>query len=215
MAEPASEASYLPLVAASDTLDVVADTASTTGRNPVKILPLENDTGTKVSLDPFATDPNATFPQDGFITVKGSTVTYTPAAGFVGTDSFDYSVHDKAGDTGTGTIAVTVTDNALPTGAVAPDAVNDSFTVDSPKAAKLDVLLNDTSSDGSKLFITSFNEPDHGTLSLKGSQLTYHAESGYTGPNSFSYEVYNKTGLHDAAQVSLDVRHGGGAAARR
>ena len=151
MAEPVSQVTDLSLAAADSPITIARDTASTTGRDPVKISPLANDTGDHLTLDPFASDPHATFPQDGFITVKGSTVTYTPGAGFEGTDEFQYSVHDKAGNSDFGIISVDVADNPLPAGAVAPDRPADSFPGRHSKAVKLDVLHNDVSGDGSKL----------------------------------------------------------------
>ncbi|MCB9676457.1 MAG: tandem-95 repeat protein [Alphaproteobacteria bacterium] len=46
--------------------------------------------------------------QGGTITTDGSVVTYTPAAGFEGTETFTYDVSDGNGGTSTGTVTVTV-----------------------------------------------------------------------------------------------------------
>ncbi len=93
MAEPVSQVTDLSVAAANGTMTIVEDTASTTGRDPVKISPLANDTGDHLQLDSFMTEPDGDASHHGYITVKGSTVIYTPEAGFEGTDTFRYSVH--------------------------------------------------------------------------------------------------------------------------
>jgi streptogramin lyase len=46
--------------------------------------------------------------QGGVVQLAGSTLTYTPATGFVGTDSFTYTVFDSRGASTQGTVTVTV-----------------------------------------------------------------------------------------------------------
>ena len=46
--------------------------------------------------------------QGGVVQLAGSTITYTPATGFVGTDSFTYTVFDSRGASTQGTVTVTV-----------------------------------------------------------------------------------------------------------
>ncbi|MEO3809232.1 Ig-like domain-containing protein [Sphaerisporangium sp. B11E5] len=75
------------------------DTATAQGR-PVNVPVLSNDTATA----PVIT--NVTAPGRGTATVSGTTVTYTPAPGFVGTDTFTYTVTTACG---TATAKVTVT----------------------------------------------------------------------------------------------------------
>jgi len=47
-------------------------------------------------------------PANGTVTGTGANVTYTPNAGFSGTDTFTYTVDDGKGGTDTGTVTVTV-----------------------------------------------------------------------------------------------------------
>ncbi|MDB6027986.1 MAG: hypothetical protein JWM68_4209 [Verrucomicrobiales bacterium] len=47
-------------------------------------------------------------PKNGTATLSGSTISYTPNAGFVGQDTFTYTVADGQGGTATGTVTVTV-----------------------------------------------------------------------------------------------------------
>ena len=54
---------------------------------------------------------SVTTPGDGTATINANgTVRYTPDAGFVGTDTFDYTVADGNGGSDTGTVTVTVTE---------------------------------------------------------------------------------------------------------
>jgi len=83
----------------------VADTVSTPAGTPVTIAVLANDT-----------DPNgypltiaaATQGAHGSVTISGTTVTYTPAANFLGTDSFTYTITDSLGASASATVTVAV-----------------------------------------------------------------------------------------------------------
>jgi len=84
----------------------VNDTAFTTENQPVTIAVLANDSaanGGTLSLASVGT------PQHGTVVANANnTVTYTPAAGYTGTDSFSYVVSDGQGDTASATVSVTV-----------------------------------------------------------------------------------------------------------
>ncbi|MBY8975109.1 tandem-95 repeat protein [Rhodobacteraceae bacterium NNCM2] len=94
-------------VAAVDDDPVANDDAAETQADvPVDIDVLANDVdvdGDTLSLGTIGTPANgtATANPDG-------TITYTPDAGFIGTDTFDYEVSDGAGPTDTGTVTVEV-----------------------------------------------------------------------------------------------------------
>ncbi|MEV6987369.1 Ig-like domain-containing protein [Sphaerisporangium sp. NPDC051017] len=75
------------------------DTATTQGK-PVSVPVLANDTGTAPVIS------NVTAPGRGTATISGNTVVYTPAPGFVGTDTFTYTITTACG---TATAKVTVT----------------------------------------------------------------------------------------------------------
>ncbi len=90
----------------------VDDVASTPSATPVAVDVLSNDSdadsGQTLTLVGIAGPPvngTATAEPDG-------TVTYTPDAGFKGTDTFTYTVGDGTGATATGTVTVTVSDAA-------------------------------------------------------------------------------------------------------
>lgn len=82
------------------------DTAETDEDTPVTIDVLANDSD--VDGDPLSVT-GATPGTNGATTVNpDGTITYTPDAGFSGTDTFDYTVDDGNGGTATGTVTVTV-----------------------------------------------------------------------------------------------------------
>lgn len=87
--------------------DAVNDDGVTTNFETEVIIPvLANDTDP--DFDPL-TVTGATDGANGTTTVNGDgTVTYTPNAGFSGTDTFDYSISDGNGGTDTATVTVTV-----------------------------------------------------------------------------------------------------------
>ena len=82
------------------------DTAATTRNLPVTVPVLANDT----NPDNLAlTVAIGTAPAHGTAVANpDGTVSYTPAAGFVGADTFTYTAMDPFGRTGTATVTVTV-----------------------------------------------------------------------------------------------------------
>lgn len=93
--------------------DAVDDEGITTAFQTEVIIPvLANDTD--ADFDPL-TVTGATDGANGTTTVNGDgTVTYTPNAGFSGTDTFDYTISDGNGGTDTATVTVTVGDAPPP-----------------------------------------------------------------------------------------------------
>ena len=83
-----------------------ADYAATTQENQSVVIPvLINDCGTP----PLAVN-SVSVPGHGTVSNNGNgTVTYTPAAGFFGSDTFTYTILDGQALTATGTVRVTVT----------------------------------------------------------------------------------------------------------
>ncbi len=105
--------------------------ASTTSGTPVTINALSADSGA-IPLTLTA----VTTPAHGSATINpNNTIRYTPAPGFTGTDTFNYTADDSSGGEGTATVTVTVTqattNNNLPTSSVnsLPATEPTSFTV--------------------------------------------------------------------------------------
>jgi hypothetical protein len=82
------------------------DVATTNGGTSVTVAVLNNDVDANGD---FLTVQAATPPVHGTTLVNsGGTVTYTPAAGFFGTDRFAYTIGDGRGGTATATVTITV-----------------------------------------------------------------------------------------------------------
>ena len=108
-------------------------------------------------------------------------------------------VTDNRGATATATRQVTPT--AAPT---APDANDDEL--DAAPAGVLDVLANDEDADGDRLTVSGNTHGAHGTVScapLGG--CTYSADTGFQGPDEFTYTVRDPSGREATATVSVTV----------
>jgi alpha-tubulin suppressor-like RCC1 family protein len=124
------------------------------------------------------------------ITGGGSGLTYTPDADYCGPDSFTYTLA-PGGATATVTVTVTCVDDP-------PSTVGDSASVgEDSGATAIDVLANDTDTDGGPKTIQSVTQPAKGTVSITGggSGLTYAPDANYCNeppggsPDTFTYTL--------------------------
>ena len=134
----------------------------------------------------------------------GQAFVYTPDPGFVGLNDFFYKVTDGDGEVSIAIITVNV-------GGVVADAGDDVFTLNGEPDEFLDILFNDLGfSDPVSFQITE--QPLHGTLDITlpdplwqgGIGVFYTPDSGYHGPDEFSYEIGDGIDL-DTALVELNV----------
>ncbi|SEJ34648.1 CshA/CshB family fibrillar adhesin-related protein [Demequina mangrovi] len=120
---------------------------------------------------------------------------YTPAPGFSGIVSADYSIQDADGATDTATLTITVTPTA--------DADSGTTPVDTPlRWSAADLLDGDR---GSSLGVTSVTDPTRGTVALSSGDVVYAPAAGYSGPDAFTYTVTDSAGQTATATVSVDV----------
>jgi hypothetical protein len=89
----------------------VNDVATTTEETPVTIDVLANDSD--VDGDAL-TVSSVSVPGNGTVVIGGINVSYTPNAGFVGTDTFTYTAADGHGGAATALVTVTVTSRNEP-----------------------------------------------------------------------------------------------------
>lgn len=138
-------------------------------------------------------------PAHGTVTVNGTTnVTYTPTNGYDGADTFKYKAVNATGSSNEATVSLNVI-------AAVPVANNDSYSLYNFTDTNLNILANDTSA----LAITGITitqQPAHGTVVVNGTtNVTYKSVAGYTGPDTFKYQVSNITGPSNEATVSITV----------
>ena len=180
------------------------DSASTNQDTAVVVDVLNNDS------DPDAGDTlsvqSVTQGSNGSVTNNGSNVTYTPNAGFTGSDSFTYTVSDGNGGSDTATVNVTV--NAVNQD---PTATNDTAVTSEDTAVVVDVLNNDSDPDaGDTLSVQSVTQGSNGSVTNNGSNVTYTPNTGFTGSDSFTYTVSDGNGGSDTATVNVTVNASGG-----
>ncbi|WP_051293101.1 tandem-95 repeat protein [Citrifermentans bremense] len=144
----------------------------------------------------------------GTATAQSSgTVSYAANPGFVGTDTFTYTVHDGFGAiSNTATVTVNILDGALNT---APVAVDDAFATAEDTPVTFNLTANDTDAENNLLRggITFVTHPANGTLTLgTGGNVTYTPALNFNGANSFTYQVRDSLGLvSNTATVNLTV----------
>lgn len=139
-----------------------------------------------------------TSPDHGDISISGDSFTYTSNSGYSGDDLFIYEVADGNGGTDTATVSVSVASVNEPpvAGDVSAttsqsDSVTDSFDTTDP--------------DGDSLSHSIETGPADGSVSVSGGSFTYTPDSGFTGSDSFIYEVNDGNGGSDTATVSITV----------
>jgi hypothetical protein len=131
------------------------------------------------------------------------TLRYTPDADFFGTDSFSYSVRDAFGVVTSRTMTVAVT--ATPDRPVAADDAAGTF---AGTAVAIAVLGNDGDPDGTAVAVRDFDATSAGggSVALVGGQLRYTPGAGFTGSDSFGYDVIDPTGrISNRATVTVSV----------
>lgn len=125
----------------------------------------------------------------------GPYLVYTPNPGFVGQDILRYVVdHEHSSRSREATVSIeVVTPNAPPN--APPIALDDVVAASRNTPASIDVLANDSDSDGA-LDATSLRivaAPSHGTAVVRqtslGPRIVYTPASGYLGPDAFRYTI--------------------------
>lgn len=188
----------LPPQAAADAYTVPRDAAAT----PLAVL--ANDT------DPDGdalTVVSTTQAAHGTVALAGNAVAYRPAPGYLGADSFSYTVRDPGGLASTAKVTITV---AASTGSNhAPVAVGDAYGVsaDGP-ATTFDVLANDSDPDGDAISVAGVGKALHGTVEALANGVSYRPAPGYAGTDSFSYTIGDGRGLSSTAIVMVTVTSG-------
>ncbi len=178
------------------------DSATTTEDTPVAVNVLANDSdpdGDSLSVI-STTSPT----QGGSAVIESDdTVTYTPPADYVGTDTFDYTISDGSA-TATATVAIT-TDPVDPANSP-PTALDDSATTTEDTPVAVNVLANDSDPDGDSLSVISTTSPTQGgsTAIESDGTVTYTPPAGYVGTDTFDYTISDGTATA-AATVTVTI----------
>ncbi len=141
-----------------------------------------------------------TAPANGTAAISGNLLLYTPVAGFVGVDSFTYTISDSFGAQATATVSVTVVRPNRP-----PVANDVNASTIRTQAIDIDVLANDSDPDGDALEIIAFTQPANGSVSRVGSLLRYQPDPLFFGQDLFTYRVSDGQGGEATATVLVEV----------
>ncbi|HWN43614.1 MAG TPA: cadherin-like domain-containing protein, partial [Thermoanaerobaculia bacterium] len=138
-------------------------------------------------------------------TPAGATVTYTPNAGAIGSDSFTYTVSDFGGlvdgNTDTATVFVSISAFNRP-----PVAVDDSATTEEDTPWNVAVKANDSDPDGDPLTVASVTQGANGSAAIQaGGTVTYTPNPNFHGSDAFTYTVSDGQVFTDTATVSVTV----------
>lgn len=138
-------------------------------------------------------------PSHGTITgfdAAAGTLTYVPAAGFSGSDSFTFAASNAGGGSDRATVRITVLPAAPSCAPVSAVVVADTATA---------IAL---SCSGQAIVYAAPSTPAHGTTSAPDPNtgaLTYTPAAGYRGTDSFTYAASNAGGQSEPATVTLTI----------
>jgi VCBS repeat-containing protein len=130
--------------------------------------------------------------------------TYTPAAGYLGGESFTYRANDTGADSNMATVSITVLDIN-----VTPVAANDTYNVDEDITLVViapGVLGNDTDANGDSLTAVLVGGAAHGALTLNSNgSFTYTPSANYNGGDTFTYRVNDSKANSNTATVTIAI----------
>jgi hypothetical protein len=180
------------------------DSATTLEGQPVTLNTLSNDSdpeGDTLTITNIETPANGT----AVASADGQGIIYTPNAGFVGTDSFTYTISDGNGGTATATETIVVA--AKPN---LPPVAKDDSSATGCSAITIDVLANDSDPEDDMLNIISVTGASLGTAVASGGMIVYTPSNtcgkGNTGTDTFSYTISDGNGNTASANVTVDVK---------
>ena len=185
---------YVTVTVSDSSLVAGNGTVTTLEDGPVTVTVMNDVTyspGSTVTVTSVTQGANGTVVLNG-----DGTVTYTPNTGFYGTDSFTYTVENNSSVYATGTITVQV-------GAFDVVDTWGAFVATTPGTAdNLNVLSDSADFPGNTLTLVSVTQGAHGTVTMNSNgAVTYTPNSGYCGPDSFTYTVEDELGNTSTATV--------------
>ncbi|MES2657777.1 MAG: Ig-like domain-containing protein [Verrucomicrobiota bacterium] len=128
--------------------------------------------------------------------------TYTPVAGFFGTDSFSYHARNGFLNSGITVVSITINEVIPPPVAVADSySTNENVALVIPAAG---VLANDSDPRARPLTAVLDAGPGHGTLNLNANgNFTYTPAASFFGTDSFTYHARN--GFLNSGVVTVTI----------
>lgn len=163
----------------------------------VKIQPLRNDTDEdkdEISIEEVVK------PLHGKITQDKNVLTYYIEKGFVGVDSFAYTINDGDKISDEAYIKVTVNENKQPV------ANKDYVQFYRGNDWEINVLGNDADNEGDSIFIAEFTQPSNGQLTRTSSGFIYKTIDNLAKKDSFQYIISDGFSNSEKAMVVIDIK---------
>jgi len=180
--------------------------------NP-QTLATEQDTPLPIALT--ATDPEnnpltyaivANPDQGGQLTGVPPNMTYTPANGFNGIETFTFKANDSQLDSNVATVTITIGNGG--SGNQAP--VADSQTFATPQNTPLSIALTATDPENDPLTYSIVAVPaSGGQLTGSPPNVTYTPATGFNGVDTFTFKAKDGTLDSNVATVTITVGNGG------
>ena len=140
-------------------------------------------------------------PAHGTLSGTAPNLTYTPAAGYFGTDSFTFTVNDGELTSAPATVSITVNEIAAPN----QTPIAKAQTVSTEQGLSVQIQLLGSDRDGDALTYGVASPPAHGTLSGAAPNLRYMPAPGFTGTDSFTFTVSDGKATSAPATVTVKV----------
>lgn len=207
------ELSSEPAVATIEVLPVDGPTAHPDTYLAVRDNTVEVETSSGVLVND--TDPNGdpltaqlvNAPSNGTVTLDADgALTYTPNAGFLGTDSFTYVASDGTTSSEPATVSIIVQANG---GGDAPVVDSDEYETLEDTILNVEapgILANDFDADGDNFIANLLLPPQNGTLTLNpDGSFEYIPNEGFTGQDRFGYTASDGLLRSNAGAVTIVV----------
>ncbi|WP_178988292.1 Ig-like domain-containing protein [Winogradskyella schleiferi] len=199
---------YITVGGLANTTDAIADINNTYVGQPVSGNVLTNDEDFEGDNQTVTANTN---PANGTVTVNpDGSYTYTPNPGFIGEDTFEYTICDDGNPQACDTATVYI--EVLPEGSPeneAPIANADTATTPEGSPINIVVLSNDFDPDGDPITITATTDPANGSVTLNpDGTITYIPDTGFIGEDAFTYTICDDGNpqLCDTATVTVTVQ---------
>ncbi|MDE0863153.1 MAG: Ig-like domain-containing protein [Rubripirellula sp.] len=177
-------------------------------RNSVSVLldVLENDF--QLAGNPLVIDSLNTVGTKGLVASPTvNQIFYTPPNGFIGMDSFSYTVVDTFGNQATASVIIDVKFQSN-----VPIAIDDIYSVPENSVNRpLAVLNNDVTSINGGIGIASVSAGTEGgiiSVIAGGQSISYTPQAGFAGTEQFVYTIQDGVGLVSTATVTVNMMPG-------
>ena len=188
-----------PPMVQNDTVVILVNTSRS-----IYVLNNDDDVDGKINKSSLTI---TTYPFHGIAIVNtvSFAVDYDPYIGYVGNDSFSYSIQDDDGVQSTGFVHIIVTEDTNPV------AQDDSYNTNEDTELIIQepgVLGNDYDPDDSQDNLTAVLDASsiHGTIQLhQNGSFTYHPDANYYGLDNFSYFAFDGQYISNITTVYLTI----------